>query len=209
MKYLLGIFRTFLTIGSDYLLNLQLTMYKRLSDEELVAYLINGNQRAFEAIYDRFWFRLYGIAYQEVGTKEEAEEILHDVFESLWTRREEVTIRNLSAYLVVAIKHRVTNYIKSCITHRKYQEYLILNEIQQTYATEEIVLFSDLSKAVDEVMKKLPERTGEIFRMSRFENLPVKEIASRFNITEKGVEYHITQSLKVLREQLRFYQTNN
>ncbi len=184
-------------------------MYKRLSDEELVAYLIEGNQRAFEAIYDRYWFRLYGIAYHEIGTKEEAEEILHDVFESLWTRRQEVAIRNLIAYLVVAVKHRVTNYIKSCITHRKYQEYLILNEIQQSYATDEIVLFSDLSKAVDEVMKKLPERTCEIFRMSRFENLPVKEIATRFNISEKGVEYHITQSLKLLREQLKVYQTYN
>lgn len=184
-------------------------MYERFSDEELLSSLIEGNQKAFEAIYSRYWYRLFGVAFHEIGTKEEAEEILHDVFESLWSRREEASIRNLSAYLVVAVKHRVTNYIKSCITQRKYQEYLILNEIQQSYATDEIVHFSDLSKAVDEVMKKLPERTSEVFRMSRFENLPVKEIASKLNISEKGVEYHITQSLKLLREQLRVYQSYN
>ncbi len=184
-------------------------MYERFSDEELLSCLIEGNQKAFEAIYRRYWYRLFGVAFHEIGTKEEAEEILHDVFESLWGRREEASIRNLSAYLVVAVKHRVTNYIKSCITQRKYQEYLILNEIQQSYATDEIVHFSDLSKAVDEVMKKLPERTSEVFRMSRFENLPVKEIASKLNISEKGVEYHITQSLKLLREQLRVYQSYN
>ncbi len=184
-------------------------MYDRFSDEELISCLIEGNQKAFEAIYRRYWYRLFGVAFHEIGTKEEAEEILHDVFESLWCRREEASIRNLSAYLVVAVKHRITNYIKSCITQRKYQEYLILNEIQQSYATDEIVHFSDLSKAVDEVMKKLPERTSEVFRMSRFENLPVKEIASKLNISEKGVEYHITQSLKLLREQLRVYQSYN
>ncbi len=186
-----------------------LAMYERFSDEELLSSLIEGNQKAFEAIYSRYWYRLFGVAFHEIGTKEEAEEILHDVFESLWCRREEASIRNLSAYLVVAVKHRITNYIKSCITQRKYQEYLILNEIQQSYATDEIVHFSDLSKAVDEVMKKLPERTSEVFRMSRFENLPVKEIASKLNISEKGVEYHITQSLKLLREQLRVYQSYN
>jgi RNA polymerase sigma-70 factor (family 1) len=184
-------------------------MYEKFSDEELLSCLVEGNQKAFEAIYRRYWYRLYGVAYHEIGTKEEAEEILHDVFEKLWIIKEDVAIRNLSAYLVAAVKHRVTNYIKSQITQRKYQEYLILNELQQSYSTDEIVHFSDLSRAVDEVMKKLPERTCEVFRMSRFENLPVREIAHKLNISEKGVEYHITQSLKLLREQLRVYQTYN
>lgn len=184
-------------------------MYQRLPDGDLVIYLTEGNQKAFEAIYVRYWLRLFGIAFHELGTKEEAEEVIHDVFESLWARRSELTIRNLSAYLVASVKHRVTNYIKSCITQRRYQEYLILNEIQQSYATEDIVHFSDLSRAVEEAMKKMPEKTSEVFRMSRFENLPVKDIASKLNITEKGVEYHITQSLKLLREQLKSYQSDN
>lgn len=184
-------------------------MYNKFSDEELLSRLVDGNQKAFEAIYRRYWYRLYGIAYHEIGTREEAEEIIHDVFERLWLKRNEVSIKNLSAYLVVAVKHRITNYIKSQITQRKYQEYLILNEIQQSYSIDEIVHFADLSRAVDEVMKKLPERTCEVFRMSRFENLPVKEIASKLNISEKGVEYHITQSLELLREQLKVYHSYN
>ncbi len=184
-------------------------MYKRLADEELVDFLIKGNASAFEEIYNRYWYRLFGMAYQETGTREEAEEIIHDVFENLWLRHEHLTIRHLSAYLVVAVKHRVTNYIKSCITQRKYQEYLILHEIQQSYTTDEIVHFSDLEKAVDAIMKKLPEKTSEIFRLSRFENHSVKEIALKLNLSEKGVEYHITQSLKVLREQLKSYQSPN
>jgi RNA polymerase sigma-70 factor (family 1) len=184
-------------------------MYKKLSDEQLVDSLVKGNQRAFEEIYNRYWYRLFGIAYHETGTKEEAEELVHDVFESLWSRRSEACIRHLSSYLVVSVKHRVTNYIKSCITQRKYQEHLIFHEIQQSYATDEIVHFSDLSTAVDEVMKKLPEKTSEIFRLSRFENQSVKEIARQLNLSEKGVEYHITQSLKVLREHLKAYQSDN
>ncbi len=184
-------------------------MYKRFTDEQLVEFLQQGDARAFEEIYSRYWYRLFGIAFQETGTREEAEELVQDVFENLWHKREDSFIRHLKAYLVVSMKHRITNYIKSCITQRKYQEYLILNEIRQSYGTEEIVRFEDLSRAVDEVMKKLPEKTCEVFRLSRFENQSVKDIAERLSLSEKGVEYHITQSLKVLKDQLRVYNSDH
>jgi RNA polymerase sigma-70 factor (ECF subfamily) len=69
-----------------------------------------------------------------------------------------------------------------------------------------VVHFSELSDAVEEAMKKLPEKTCEVFRMSRFENQSVKEIAVQLNLSEKAVEYHITKSLKLLRENLKAYQ---
>jgi RNA polymerase sigma-70 factor (ECF subfamily) len=67
----------------------------------------------------------------------------------------------------------------------------------------------DLTKAVEEVMKKLPEKTYAVFKMSRFENQSVKSIAQQLSLSEKAVEYHITQSLKVLKEQLKSYYSAN
>ena len=184
-------------------------MFKKMTDEQLVISLKNGEEAAFGEIYNRYWFKLYGVAFHQTGTKEEAEELVHDVFESLWQRRSLTTISHLSSYLVVSVKHLATNFIKSQITQRKYQEYLIFHEIQQSYSTDDIVHFSDLSTAVEAVMKKLPEKTSEIFKMSRFENQSVKEIARQLNISEKGVEYHITQSLKMLKESLKVYHSDN
>jgi RNA polymerase sigma factor (sigma-70 family) len=86
---------------------------------------------------------------------------------------------------------------------------LVFNEIKQSYSTDESVQFADLSKAVDEAMKKLPEKSVEIFKMSRFENQSVKAIAQQLNLSEKAVEYHITKSLKVLKEQLKAYHSDN
>lgn len=180
--------------------------YNKLTDEQLVNLIIEDSKYAFEEVYHRYWYKLFGVAYHEIGTREEAEELVHDLFESLWNRRHQLNIRMLSAYLVVSIKHLSTNYIKSQITNRKFQEYLIFNEIRQSHATEEVVHFSELSDAVEEAMKKLPEKTCEVFRMSRFENQSVKEIAVQLNLSEKAVEYHITKSLKLLRENLKAYQ---
>lgn len=183
--------------------------YQLLSDDQLVNFLMKSDKNAFEEIYQRYWYKLFGVAYHGTGTKEEAEELVQDLFESLWHKRQTSVIRHLSSYLVVAIKHLTTNYIKSKITQRKFQEYLIFNEIQQSYATEEVVHFADLSKAVEEAMKKLPEKSVEIFRLSRFENQPVKDIAQQLNLSEKAVEYHITKSLKVLKEYLKSYHSDN
>ena len=180
-----------------------------LTDEQLVDLLQQGNEKAFGEIYNRYWYKLFGVAYHQTGTKEEAEELVHDVFESLWNKREINNIRHLSSYLVVSVKNLTINYIKSQITQRKYQEYLIFHEIQQSNTTDEIIRFDDLATAVELAMKKLPEKTSEVFKMSRFENQSVKDIARRLNISEKGVEYHITQSLKVLKEHLKAYHTDN
>ncbi|WP_080055129.1 RNA polymerase sigma-70 factor [Spirosoma aerolatum] len=181
-------------------------MNAQVTDTELTCFLKASDKKAFEEIYNRYWYKLFCVAYHETGSREDAEELVHDLFESLWNKRQQATIHHLSSYLVVSIKHLSTNYIKSKITQRRYQEYLILHELHQAELTDETVQFSDLSKAVEEVMKKLPEKTCEVFKLSRFEHQPVKSIARQLNLSEKAVEYHITKSLKVLQEQLRIYQ---
>ncbi|GAB3262388.1 RNA polymerase sigma-70 factor [Larkinella harenae] len=180
-----------------------------ITDEKLVDALSEGNTQAFGEIYNRYWYKLFCVAYHETGSREDAEELVHDLFESLWNKRHQALIRHLSSYLVVSIKHLSTNYIKSKITRRRYQEYLILHELRQSEITDDAVNYSDLSKAIEEVMKKLPEKTCQVFTLSRFENQPVKDIARRLNLSEKAVEYHITKSLKVLQEQLKGYYSDN
>ncbi|GLU54235.1 RNA polymerase sigma factor [Dyadobacter frigoris] len=184
-------------------------MNRILTDEQLVIELSEGNKFAFGEIYDRYWYKLFCIAYHQIGTKEEAEELVHDLFESLWNRREQSNIRHLSSYLVISMKNLITNFIKSQITWRKYKEYIILQKMQENALTENTAEFTDLSQALDNALKKLPEKTSKIFQLSRFENQSVKEIAKELNLSEKAVEYHITKSLKVLKDHLWIYHTQN
>jgi RNA polymerase sigma-70 factor (ECF subfamily) len=57
--------------------------YNKLTDEQLVNLIIEDNKYAFEEVYHRYWYKLFGVAYHEIGTREEAEELVHDLFESL------------------------------------------------------------------------------------------------------------------------------
>ncbi|MEN9611666.1 MAG: hypothetical protein RLZZ628_2480 [Bacteroidota bacterium] len=180
-----------------------------LSDEDLLTELLQSNKAAFDAIYVRYWKMLFAIAYHQLGTKEEAEDMVHNVFEKIWTNRFSLKINCLKAYLVVSVRHFSINYIKSQITYRKFQEYLIFQEIEKNFATEDIVNHAELQRVVNEVLKKLPEKTVEVFRMSRYQRKSVRDIATHLNLSEKAVEYHITKSLKFIKEHLDMYYNEN
>ena len=68
-----------------------------LTDEQLVTMLSESKIKAFNAIYARYWKMLYAVAYSQLGTKEEAEDIVHNVFERIWNNRDIQKINCLKA----------------------------------------------------------------------------------------------------------------
>ncbi len=173
------------------------------SDSELIELLEKGNQSAYETIYKKYWRSLYGFIYQIVGSKEDTEEIIHDLMLSLWLNRQKSKIQNLKVYLFIAARNLSNKFIISKINLRKYKEYQILHEVFENYNTEEIINSQDLSVAIDKVLSLMPEKTSKIFKMSKIEELPVKKIALKMNLTDKAVEYHITKSMKAIRTHLQ------
>ena len=59
--------------------------------------------------------------------------------------------------------------------------------------------------ARDEALEMMPEKTRQIFLMSRYENKTYSEIADHFSLSVKSVEFHISKALKILKDKLRDY----
>ena len=176
--------------------------YKILSDELLVKLLRVGEQDAFEEIYRRYWQKLLRSAQFKLRSKETIEEILQDLFISLWEKREKVLIENLEAYLNTSLRYLIINQIKKQILQEKFVEYS-LKKNELTDDVDESVAFNELSIAIEKAIEQLPEKTQQIFRLNRLEYKSVKEIALLLETPERTVEYHITQALKALRIHLR------
>ncbi|UZR96710.1 RNA polymerase sigma-70 factor [Chondrinema litorale] len=180
--------------------------YSLLADEELVNLLIRKEDKlAFREIYTRYWKSIFLHAYRKTNSKEIAEELTQNLFLSLWERRKEIKVRSIHQWLFSAIKYGVINHYKSQIVHEKYVEYEkgLLNESNSS--TEQITAYRELSQVIEKGISLLPAKTQMVFKMSRIENRPIKEIAKDLNISEKAVEYHITQSLKIMRVHLKDY----
>ncbi|MVT39205.1 RNA polymerase sigma-70 factor [Chitinophaga oryziterrae] len=169
------------------------------SEAELIALLIKGDRDAYECIYNDYWSRLYAFVYNRLKTKEAAEEIIQEVFFSLWTRRAELSLtHSLSAYLFTAVKYQVFNYIKADKVRKTYASQISQFKMTDNSNQEHIEL-SDLANAVEKEVARLPEKCQQVFRMSRNEHRSIHDIAETLNISHKTVENHLTKALRQLR----------
>jgi RNA polymerase sigma-70 factor, Bacteroides expansion family 1 len=156
---------------------------------------------AFEAIYNEYWPRLYGYVFNRLKNKEIAEEIIQEVFYSLWMKHTTIELTGaLSSYLFAAVKYQIFNYIKSDQVRRTYASYFSLQTGKMSdNSNEEHIAASDLRDAVEKEISRLPEKCQQVFRMSRMEHLSVRDIATTLNISHKTVENHLTKALRQLR----------
>ena len=173
-----------------------------LTDEMLVKLLKASDEKAFKTIYERYWKSIYLTALKKLRSAHLAEELTQSLFVNIWERREQSSIINISSYLSSAIKYKIINYIES-----RYSSQGVIDEdmsdLMADNSTEDNILLNDLNLAITNALQQLPVKTREVFKLSRFDHFSVREIAGKMNLSEKAVEYHITQSLKLLRIELK------
>ncbi|GGH53222.1 RNA polymerase sigma-70 factor [Dyadobacter endophyticus] len=162
-----------------------------------------GSREAFAEIYERYWGMLYRLAYQKLRCKETAEELVQELFVSIWVKSGQTNIRELRPYLLTALRFSIINHIESLRVHERFVAYYESFLNQEDNVPVDDLALQDLTEAIERTLEALPEKSKQVFRMSRFEYLTIPEIAERLNLSEKAVEYHLTRSLKVVRGSLR------
>lgn len=173
------------------------------NDHHLTERFLKGDRKAFEEIFDAYWYPLYKNAYDAIRSREEAEEIIQDLFASLWQKRESLRINNLSNYLFVAVRRRIIDRSRSKLTHAKYWDYCKAHIPVQEKTTEDMVSFNELNERLEEVISKLPQKSQLIFRLNKLEGHSVSEISKFLQLSERAIEYHLTRSIRELRLHLK------
>ncbi|HEX6892578.1 MAG TPA: RNA polymerase sigma-70 factor [Chryseolinea sp.] len=174
------------------------------SDEALLKLLRHEGLEAFEEIYRRYWKKLYSMSYKRVQSREIAEELVQDIFTSLWIGKDKTSIENLSAYLFSAVKYKVINHLAKELSRKSYAEQQ-LAVAKEDNSTEETVLLDDLEGALQEAIGKLPAKRQMIFKLHRQENLSIKQVASQLGISEKTVENQYGKAMKMLKLNLKHF----
>lgn len=174
-----------------------------LSEMQLIEKFVQGDRVSFTILYKRYWYKLYLIAQKRLNDKAVSEEIIQEIFVQLWEKRENLEITSLENYLVRAVRYSVIDHIRNEIVKDNYIHHYKTFIAQEESQTENVVDVNDLAAVMEVGIKTLPEKSQEVFRLSRIENWPVAKIATHLRLSEKGVQYHITKSLKTMRIHLR------
>jgi RNA polymerase sigma-70 factor (family 1) len=175
-----------------------------LTDNELLNLLhTSREEQAFRELYERYWYKMYVTAYRKLRRKEVAEELVQELFMMLWQKRKTLQQINLPAFLGISLRNLMIDYIRRNIREEHYLEQLRFFFPSEAFATTETVQFNELTEAIHRALAQLPEKTREIFILNRFEHLTIREIAERFNLSDKTIEYHLSRSTTFLRRNLR------
>lgn len=181
-------------------------MAKLFSDKEdnqrfILNELQNGNERAFEFVFNSYYPSLSRFSYSFIKDQDKAESLVQEVFIKLWEKRKNmIDIENLLSYLMTMVRNQSIDYLRKEKANSKL--YLNVKPDESVNTTEEQISKNEFEEKLLQSLHKLPERCRMAFEMSRFESFTNKEIAQKMEISVKGVEALIGRSLKFLRSEL-------
>ena len=180
-------------------------VYHSYDNKILLDLLSKSDELAFAEIYDRYWQRLFTIAYNRLKEIPASEDIVHDIFASLWTNRKKSGIDCLENYLATATKYIVLAKIK-----RKHRERIYTRSTHQQVLTPDFSIETSLHyKRILELVKNevenLPEKCRLIFKYSRNDGMPIRQIAQELSLSPKTVENQINKALKHLKLATKIY----
>ena len=167
---------------------------------------ILSDPKSFEQVYKLHAKKLLKICVYYTGNQQESLEMVQDIFESLWNRRNELQIHSsIEHYLVRAAKLKSFRYIRDKSKRPEPAEPEQLYLCTSAHCAENNLMYTELSDQINLLVDHLPCQCRNVYTMSREQGLSNKEIASALLISEKAVEYHMTKALAFLRKNLTEY----
>jgi len=174
--------------------------YNQYSDEELASRFKQGDHSAFAEIFERYNDLLYAHAYNKLRNKEEAKDIVQEVFIKFWNKHAELELKsNLSGYLYIMVRNSIFSLISHKNVKNNYAASFSQFKQEGEAVTDHLIREKQLAKIIETEIAALPPRMREVFELRRKEHLSNKQIALRLNISEFTVSDQMKKALRQLR----------
>jgi RNA polymerase sigma-70 factor (family 1) len=161
---------------------------------------VADDEEAFLLLYRHFKPRLEKFAFSIVHVKEDAEEIVEDVFVRLWIKRKTLDqVQNLKLYIYVATRNFSLNYLR--INQRN--AHLVIDDLKMelqdiTADPEQLMSDAEQMARINYAVGELPNRCKVIFKLVKEDGLKQREVAELLHLSPKTVENQLAIAVKRL-----------
>ncbi|MCF0050343.1 sigma-70 family RNA polymerase sigma factor [Dyadobacter sp. LJ53] len=178
-----------------------MTHFQHFSDDELAALMKEGEEGAFDEIYNRHWDKLFYAAHRMVKSAEVAEEITQDTFMLFWMKRETLEIQSLKPYLAAMLRYEVYRYLAKSKQEQEL-ELTIKQQAVTSVSMDQEIENKLLLEIITNLTNRLPEKCRLVFQYNKLQDRSLQDICEELNISPKTAEAHLTKALKMVRSNL-------
>ena len=165
-----------------------------------------GDQVAFREMFECYYAALCIYARRYIEDIQTCEDVVQDVFCMVWVNREKLDYTaSLKSYLVVSVRNKCLNYLRSKGSLRYSDRSGIDEHPYYSENMEELLFLRELEGLLADALSKLPTEYRIAFEMSRMENKSVEEIAERLQVSPRTVERYRNKALDLLKKDLKDY----
>ncbi len=172
-------------------------------DKLIVKNLRNGDVLSFDKIFKKYNKKVFFFALSYLKNNEEAQDVVQEVFLSLWKHRDQINEYHVFSKYLFKISYNATckKFRKQASDKRQLEEVLqnITSEDNSTYIDIE---YNNLMETASILIGKLPSRQKNIFLLSMNDHLTCEQIAQKLNISKKTAENYLTMAKNSLRKSL-------
>lgn len=170
-------------------------------EKDLLFQLHNGNEYAFEKIYEIYSPRLFGKLLKLLKSENLAKEILQDVFVKLWAHRQSVDPeKSFRSYLFKIAENSVFDFFRKVARERVLQAELIALSTVDYSVNEEMVFSEENIARLQQAIDLLPPQRQQIIRLCKLEGKSYKEVSQLLGISVSTISDHIVKGTKAIRD---------
>ncbi len=179
----------------------------KMMDESRELILISkGNELAFDGFMDRHSQNMYNHAFGILGDKEQAEEIVSDVFFEVWKMRKKLLgIENINSWLCTVVYRKSVSQLRKESRRRKS---VSIDDVSnfvfpQMETPMDSMISAEEMRGLNEAIEQLPAKCKHVFYLAKIERMPYADICDMLSISLATVNYHVSYALAALRKRLK------
>lgn len=175
-------------------------------EADLIRAVVDGDEKAFEALYTSYYKKLHQFLLKVTQNQEEVtSDILQEAFLRVWLNRDRLLeIENFQAWIHKIVSTEALTLIRKEL-HLKTKADRLKTSIENeklTFSLQKPIEFSEIKSIVKQAVQRLPQQRQTIYLLSREEGLTPDQIAKKLNISINTVYNTLTTALKLIRQEL-------
>jgi RNA polymerase sigma-70 factor (ECF subfamily) len=168
-------------------------------DNDLINQLQKGNIIAFKILFDKYGTRLYQFSLKYLRDKEDAEDLLNEVFMKIWENRHNLkTNTSFHSYLFTIAYNNIRQRFLKKSREEKYIQIFAKENLVDSSDGEDQVDYMLLAQKINKIIDLLPTRRKEIFELSYKSKLKNREIADKLSLSEQFVKNQLSIARKYI-----------